>query len=140
MATLKIGSDKNPEKKIDELLEAIAQLKIPDLDAFKDKFDKFLNKKRPPGFVKKEKELIRKIKTGGPSEAFWKQYDFLYSKLRDEVMTKEENAEFLKMASLTEEWTFERLKLIIELAELWDTTRQDVLKRLEIKPREKVYA
>lgn len=140
MATVKIDSEKNPEKRIEELIEAIAQLEIPDLDKFKDRFDRFLNKKRPPGFVQKEKELIQKIKTGGPSEEFWKRYDLLAAKLQDEVMTGEENEEFLEMVKLTELWTYDRLKLIIELSKLWDVTPKDVLKRLEIKPRKSLYA
>lgn len=81
MATAKIDTNSNPEKKIEQLLKEVAGLKIPDLDTFKAKFDKLFTQKKPPSYSKKEKELINKIKNGGPSQVFLKEFDQLAYKL-----------------------------------------------------------
>lgn len=50
MATVKIDTSNNPEKKIEQLLKEVAELKIPDLAAFKAKFDKLFNQKKTPSY------------------------------------------------------------------------------------------
>ena len=140
MATAKIDSNTNPEKKIEQLLKEVAGLKIPDLDAFKAKFDKLFTQKKPPSYSKKEKELIDKILNGGPSQTFLKKFDKLANKLEQETMTSKENEEFMKLVEVTEKWSYQRLLLVKELAKLWDMPVSDVFKRLKITPRNSVYA
>ena len=137
MATLKSNFG---EARFQEILDKLPSLQISDLEQIIQKASDWVQKKKSPNFIKKETELIEKIKNGGPSEEFWKEYDRLAAKLEAETMTKPENLEFQELTKITGKWTYERLKLIIELAELWDTSTDDILDRLEIKPRERVYA
>lgn len=140
MATAKIDTNSNPEKKIEQLLKEVARLKTPDLDTFKAKFDKLFTQKKPPSYSKKEKELINKIKNGGPSQDFLKKFDQLAYKLEQETMTPQENKTFLELVEVTEKWSYQRLLLVKELAKLWDMQVLDVFKRLKITPRKSVYA
>lgn len=140
MATAKIDSNRNTEQKIEQLLNEVAQLKVPDLDRFKTKFERLFKEKKPPAFIKKEKELIDKIINGGPSEEFWKEYDVLAAKLEAETMTPSENQAFLKLTEITGQWAVERTKLMVTLSKLWNTSLDDVRVRLKIKPRERFYA
>ena len=137
MKTLQTDSD---QIDIKELMKVIAQLKIPDLNEVKTQIDKILKKKKPPSISKKEKELINKIKNGGPSEEFWKKFDVFAYKLEQEMITEEENKEFSKLIQIMEKWNYERVLLMIDLAKLWDVKLQDIPKRLNLKPRERVYA
>jgi len=140
MATAKIDSNNNPEKKIEQLLQEIAKLNIPDLDTFKAKFDKLFNKKKTPAYSKKEKELIEKIKNGGPSKKIYDRHLELLKKSVQGVITDAENQEALKLVPIFDKWTLERVQLMLELAKLWDVSLEDVRKRLKIKPAEIVYA
>jgi len=137
MKTLQTDSE---QIDIKELMKVIAQLKIPDLNDVKAQIDKIIKKKKPPSFSKKEKELIDKIKNGGPSEEFWKKFDVFAEKLEQEIITEEENNEFGKLIQIMEEWTYDRVLLMIDLAKLWDVKLEDIPKRLNLKPRERVYA
>jgi len=137
MKTLQTDSE---QIDIKELMKVIAQLKIPDLNDVKAQIDKIIKKKKPPSFSKKEKELIDKIKNGGPSEEFWKKFDVFAEKLEEEIITEEENNEFGKLIQIMEEWTYDRVLLMIDLAKLWDVKLEDIPKRLNLKPRERVYA
>ena len=140
MAVAKIDRNNNPEKKIEQLLKEVASLNIPDLDTFKAKFDKLFNQKKPPSYSKKEKELINKIKNGGPSQTFLKEFDQLAYKLTQETMPPEENSRFLELVEVTEKWSYQRLLLVKELAKLWDMPVLDIFKRLKITPRKSVHA
>ena len=139
MAIAKIDAKNNPEKKIEQLLNEIAGLKIPDLDNFKAKFDKLFNQKKPPAYSKKEKELIKKIQNGGPAKDIYDRHIELLKKSVQGVMTNAENQEALKLVPIFDKWTLERIQLMLELAKLWDISLEDVRKRLKIKSAETVY-
>lgn len=126
--------------KIEDILKALALMKIPEFDDFKAQVEKLAKQKKPPAISKKEKELIDKIKNGGPTEKFWKKFDILSAKLEQEIMTDKENQAFMRLVQVSEKWTYERLQLMVELSKLWDVTLDEVLKRLKIKPRKRVYA
>ena len=133
--------ESNIEKaKFQEILDKLPSLPVADLEQIVNKASDWIQKKKSPQFHRREKELIDKIKNGGPSEKFWKKYDQLSLKLEDETMTADENQAFQKLTEVTQQWTYQRLKLMIELSKLWGTSLDDILKRLDIKPRERVYA
>lgn len=118
----------------------VTQLKMPDLEGFIEKALKILEKRKSPDFKKKERELIDKIKNGGPSAEFWKKFDALSSKLEREVLTEVERKESEKLVKIMEQWTYERLLLMKELAKHWDTSLDEIPKRLKLKPRARQYA
>jgi hypothetical protein len=137
METIQTGSK---QVRFQEMLKELSSYQLPDIEQFVKQVLQLIEKRKSPNFIKKEKELIDKIKNGGPSEEFWKKYDVLAAKLENETMTDEENQAFEKLIAITGKWTYDRLKLMTELSELWNTSLEDILKRLDIKPRERVYA
>lgn len=137
MATIQGDSQ---QVRFQEILEKLPSLQVTDLEQLVKKATQLLKRKKSPHFIRKEAELIDKIKNGGPSEEFWKKYDNLSAKLEEKIMTEEEKLEFEKLLEVTSKWAYDRLKLMIELAEIWDTSVDQILQRLEIKPRERVYA
>jgi len=137
MATIQGDSQ---QVRFQKLLQEAANLQLTDLEQFIKQLQHLAKRKKTPRLSKKEEELIEKIKNGGPDEEFWKKYDSLLAKLEEEVMTEKESLEFESLIEITSKWTYDRLKLMIELAEIWDTSVDDVLQRLKIKPRERVYA
>ena len=123
-----------------ELLRIISQLKAPDLEGFINKLLKILEKKKSPEFKSREEFLIEKIKKGGPLESVYLRNEELAIKLFNETMTPAENKEAIEISTVIEKWGVERLKLVVELSSLWDTTIDDVFERLSLKPRPLNYA
>lgn len=140
MATTNIDSKNNPQQKIEQLLKEVAELKVPDLNLFKKKFEQLFKQKKPLSYSKKEKQLIDKIKKGGPSKEWLSKYDQLSAKVTKETITSAEHEELLKMIPIAEKWTYERLKFMVELAELWEVSLDEVINRLKIEIRNNVYA
>lgn len=140
MATVDIDSNKNSNKDIEQLFKEVTQLKMPDFEGFVKRTLKILEKRKSPEYKKKEKELINKIKNGGSSKEWKDKYDRLSAKVSHEEITEGEHQELLTLIPISEQWAYERLVLMIELAELWDIPLEDVLKRLKIKPRKNIYA
>jgi len=87
-----------------------------------------------------DSEKIDKIKNGGPSKEWNDRYDKLSTKVSHEEITEVEHQELLTLVPISEQWAYDRLVLMIELAELWDVPLEEVLKRLKIKPRTNIYA
>jgi len=140
MATVNIDSEKNSNKDIERLLKEVAQLKMPDFEGFLKRALKILEKRKSPEYQKKEKELINKIKNGGPSKEWNDRYDKLSARVSHEEITESEHQDLLTLIPISEQWAYDRLVLMIELADLWDVPLEEVLKRLKIKPRTNIYA
>lgn len=138
MATAKINSNKN--SKIDQLLKEVIQLSVPNLEGFVEKALRILEKRKAPNYQKKEKILIEKIKNGGPSTKFWKQFDALSLKLEQEQLSPTEQKILEQLVQEMEQWNYKRLLLMKDLADHWDTNLAEIPKRLKIKPRKRVYA
>lgn len=138
MATAKIDSNKN--SKIDQLLKEVVQLKVPDLEGFVEKALRILEKRKAPNYHEKEKALIEKIKNGGPSDKFWKQFDALSIKLEQKQLSADEQKIMEQLIKEMEQWNYDRLLLMKDLANHWDINLEEIPKRLKIKPRKRVYA
>ncbi|MEM8529054.1 MAG: hypothetical protein AAGG68_30765 [Bacteroidota bacterium] len=126
--------------RFEEILHELSNLQLADLEQFVQKATQLLEQRRLPQFSNREEELIYQIKNNGPSKAFWKEYDILAAKLEQETIDDKERLLFLEQVEISEKWSVERLKLILELSQLWECSAEDVLKRLNIKPRVKKYA
>lgn len=81
-----------------------------------------------------------KIKNGGPSIEYWKKYNSLVEKLAAGRMTDAENNLLMDLLPITEQWTNDRLEMMIELSNIWGISVQEVMKQLEITPSSTVYA
>jgi len=88
----------------------------------------------------KEKKLIDKIKNGGPSKEFLKRQNILLKKSIQGTITTTEHQEALAMIPIVSKWDLERIKLMLQLAELRNTTLEAVRISLNITPPEDVYA
>lgn len=126
--------------KIEDILNGVAQLKIADLEGFAKQVITILNKKKEPILKKKEQDLIDKIKNGGPSKKFLKRQKLLLQKSVDGTITTKENEEALQMIPISGNWDLERIKLMLQLADLRKTTLEAVRISLNITPPEDVYA
>lgn len=126
--------------RFEEILHELSNLQLADLERFVQRANQLLEQRKLPQFSNREEELMYQIENGGPSEAFWKSYDVLAAKLEQETISDAERQLFLEKIEVSEEWSVERLKLILELSQLWQCSAEDVLKRLNIKPRVRQYA
>jgi len=86
-------------------------------------------------YSEKEAELIDKIKNG-LSKEFMMRYEELALKFLRREITEEENLEYKKMIEKSEQFAADRIYYMIDLAEIWDTNVDEVMKRLNIKPPE----
>ncbi len=140
MSTLKISGEKNAEGKIDQLLKEVKQLKIPDLEGFLTKALKILERRKSPEYKKREEVLIDKIQNGGPSEKVILRQKKLIEKSIKTRLTPSEHQEALKLIPIFDQWTFKRLKLLNELAELRESTVEETMKNLKIESAQTIYA
>ncbi len=126
--------------KVEDLLNSIAQLKIADLEGFAKQVTNILKKKKAPILKKQEQDLIDRIKNGGPSKTFLKRQRILLEKSVKGLITETEHQEALAMIPIASKWDLERIKLMLQLAELRNTTLEEVRISLKINPPEDVYA
>ncbi len=82
---------------------------------------------------RREKLLLLKINEGLPEEVQLR-YNELLIKQSKEMITEAEHEELMQLAPQVEAKSVERMKHLVELAQLWQTTVDEVMKRLELKP------
>ncbi|MEZ4887776.1 MAG: hypothetical protein R3E32_23805 [Chitinophagales bacterium] len=80
---------------------------------------------------KKESKLLIKINEGLPN-SLQSKYVELNQKLVEEKLTPIEHQELLQLIPHVEAKQVERLSYLIQLAQLWETTVDEVMNRLEI--------
>lgn len=86
-----------------------------------------------------EEQFLVKINDGLP-EQVQLRYNELLSKQAEETITEAEHEELMRSAPQAEAKTVERMKHLIELARLWQTTVDEVMERLGIKPPPVIHA
>lgn len=137
MATVQTNWEKN---KFQEILDKLPSLKVTDLEQLIQQATQLVKKRKSPEFLQKEKALIDKIKNGGPSEEVFLRQRELTQKSVNGTMTEEENKEALDLIPIFDKWTLNRLKLMIELSELWGTDLDTVMQKLNIQTPPTIYA
>ncbi len=90
-------------------------------------------------YSKEEAELVDKIKNGLSKETL-ARYEELSLKLLRREITEIERQELLEINAETEQFAADRIYYMIDLAEIWNTTVDDVMKRLNIHPPEPLSA
>ena len=80
-----------------------------------------------------EAELIDKIKNGLPEDVFVRQEELGMKLLREEI-TEEELQQAIEINNKTEAFAAERLNNMIRLSKMWNTTVDEVMKQLNVKP------
>lgn len=127
-----------------ELIKLIADIQSEELLEKAKQFLKELESEmktlnKPPALSKKETELLLKINEGLP-EDIQLRYNELLAKLSEETATEAEHQELLQLLPQVEAKSVERLKYLVQLAQLWNTTVDEVMDRLGIKPPPVIHA
>jgi len=86
-----------------------------------------------------ESFLLLKINEGLP-EATQEKYSILNQKSVSKTLTNKEHQELLEIIPIVEQQQVERLKYIIQLANIWNMTVDEVMGKLEIQIPPVVYA
>lgn len=94
---------------------------------------------KAPSLSKEETELLLKINEGLPEEVQLR-YNELLAKLAGETITDAEHRELMELMPQVEAKSVERLKYLAQLAQLWNTSVDEVMGRLGIKPPPVIHA
>ena len=137
MPSLQVSS--NVKIDFQEVLKGFAKSEVSDLERFMEQLSILIARKKVPSLSKKETELIKKINRGLP-EKIQSRYSKLLPKSVNHSLTETEYQELSDILPMMENLGVERLKHMIELATLWETSVDEVMKRLGIKPPPAIYA
>ena len=80
----------------------------------------------------KETTLLQKINSTGFSADFWAEYRALIQKRQLETIENEELALLVKMSDRLEKATVQRMKYLIELAQIRNVAVQDLMRQLGV--------
>jgi hypothetical protein len=129
MPTVKIEAQLSKE----DLLEAVQQLNLPELEQFVQDIIAIKAKQQAPHLSKDETELLLKINQG-ISQNIQKRYQFLIKKRNQETLTEHEYKELLQLTDKVEIHQAQRLDYLVQLAQLRQISLTDLMTQLEIKP------
>ena len=124
---------------LNTVLDSIPNLNIDDLKKVLSKVNTFIARKKVPHFSKEEAALILKIHDVLPEDVE-ARYKELQEKVLQEKITDKEHQELLNLIKISEQKANERLKYIIELSFLWETSTDEVMERLDLKPPPSLHA
>lgn len=116
----------------DELLKAVGQLSMPELERFTSEVIALKARRKAPSLSHSEAELLLKINQGLP-EKFTKRYNELIEKRRAETLTQKEHTELLRMTRETETFEAQRVECLIQMAKIRKTTLSDLMKSLGLQ-------
>jgi len=92
-----------------------------------------------PTYSEEEIELIDKIKNGLSKEVL-ARYEELSLKLLRREISEIERQELIEISGETQQFAADRIYYMIDLAKIWNTTVEEVMKRLNIYPSEPLSA
>lgn len=118
---------------LNQVLEGIAQLDIPELEHFAFQVNTMLARRKAPSLPKREAELLQQINQG-LLPAVQQRYHELNAKRCAETFTPEEHQELLVLIDQIELADAERLQHLIELAQLRGIGLDTLMEQLGIHP------
>lgn len=116
----------------DELLKAVGQLSMPELERFTSEVIALKARRKAPSLSRSEAELLLKINQGLP-EKFTKRYNELIEKRRAETLTQKEHTELLRMTREVETFEAQRVERLVQMAKIRKTTLSDLMKALGLQ-------
>ncbi len=122
------------ELDVDEILDGIAQLHDSEFEPFAQKVMAQRARRRASGRSQDEVELLERINHGVPV-ATWQRYHLLNDKIHEETITEDERQEFMEIVNQVELADAKRLHNLIELAQLRDTSVDELMDELGISRR-----
>jgi len=129
MPTVTISAQLSKE----DLLQAVQQLSLPELEQFVTDLIAVKAKKKAPHLSHNEAELLLKINQG-ISPDLEQDYQNLIDKRNQEVLTDAEYQELIKLTDIVENYQAQRLEYLVKLAQLRQVSLSDLMTQLEIKP------
>ncbi len=115
-----------------ELLKAVQQLDLPELEAFVSQVVALRAQRQAPRLCQSEAELLAKINQG-PSPEIRDRYNALITKRDDESLTPEEHAELLRLTDQMERLQANRIEYLIALAQLRKRSLEEVMHDLGLR-------
>ena len=128
MSTIKVEVQLSSE----ELLKAVEQLTLPDLDKFVSQVMMIQAQRKAPNLPQSEAELLLKINQSVPLDTH-KHYDELIVKREAETLTLDEHRELLRLSEQIEKLQAQRLENLAELARLRGVSLTTLMENLGIQ-------
>ena len=129
MPTIKIQAQLSKE----DLLEAVEQLSLSELEGFFQDIIALKAKHHAPSLSKYETELLLKINQG-LSQDNQGRYQLLINKRNEENLTEQEYQELLELSDQMEIHQTQCLEYLAQLAQLRQISLTDLMTQLSIKP------
>lgn len=128
MSTIKVEVQLSSE----ELLKAVEQLSLPDLEKFVSKIIVLQAQRKAPNLPKAEAELLLKINQSVPLDIH-NHYEELIIKRETETLTLDEQRELLHLSEQIEKLQVQRIENLAELARLREIALTTLMENLGIK-------
>ena len=116
----------------DELLKAVGQLSLPDLERFVFDVITLQARRKAPSLSQVETELLLKINQSMPPELRQRLGD-LMAKRQAETLSPEEHKELLRLTEQVEKLEAQRIEYLAELARIRETNLSALMKALGIR-------
>jgi len=129
MPTIQIEADLSPE----QLLSAARQLPRREFDRFVERVLSLRAERAEPVLPAAESELLLKINHPVPDDLLHR-YDELIARRDTRTLTAEEHEELLRLTDQVELLEAERMRLLIELAQLRQITLDELMGQLGFQP------
>lgn len=130
-STVRLKSEINIE--LDEVLDGIEKLDTAEVERFLSQVSILLARRKAPSLSEREAELLEKINQGLPA-ATQRRYDELRAKLQTDNITPAEHEELLGLIDQVEMADAERMRHLIELAQLRHVSLDELMDQLGIHP------
>lgn len=112
------------------LLKDVSQMPLPEIESFVQALNALITQKKATNKSYQERLLLRKINETNLGELKTKLYQNLAHKLEMETITDSEYAEFMQLTEEEELIRCERLKYLVELAQLRSITLPQLMDNL----------
>ena len=117
-----------------QFYQTLTTLSVNELDELLGEIMQLRKQKLPNILSNNETELLRKI-NAGVLPMIQKRYNVLVKKRQKETLTEADYEELLTLTSYIENHNTQRLSYIIELSQIRNTTVDEIIASLELKPR-----
>lgn len=114
------------------VLEGVSGLEIKDLESFASKINNLVAQKKASSLTERETFLFQEINKGLPPK-IQQRYRELLKKLEGQIISEAEHQELTSLIPMIEAKDAERLKYLIELAQIRNVSIDGLMESLGIK-------
>lgn len=118
---------------LSETIQRVEKWETPDLEQLLREVSGVLMRRKMRTLPSRESELLLQINQPAFSPVLKNRYDNLYDKLSAEIITDEEHSELLALVQKQEQHNVERLRCLIELAQIRNLPLDDLMAQLGIQ-------